>query len=89
MLIALATKRTLLELAEIVTEEPCNSDCCSSRLSVGPLVGTGKTMEQVALPGKLHSVFLLSVPAAGLSHVISGELIYLQPDMVEFLSWQP
>ena len=67
-----STKRALLELAEIVTEEPCNSDCYSSGLSVGLLVGTGKTTEQVALSGKLHSVSLLSVPAAGLSHVISG-----------------
>ena len=69
--ISLATKSALLDLAEIVTEEPRNSDCCSSGLSVGLLVGTSKTTEQAALPGKLHSVSLLSVPAAGLLHLIS------------------
>ena len=72
MPVSLATKRALLELAEIVIEEHCNSDCCSSGLSVGLLEGTSKTTEQVALPGKLHSVSLLSMPAVGLSHVISG-----------------
>ena len=87
MPISLATKRALLELAEIVTEEPCNSDYCSSGLSVGLLVGTGKTTEQAALPGRLHLVSLLSVPAAGLSYVISGG--FDLPGMVEFFSWQP
>ena len=86
MPISLATKTALLELAKIVTEEPCNSNCYSSELSVDIFVGTGKTTEQTALPRKLHLVFLLAVPAAGLSHVFLEDLIYLHPDEVEFLS---
>ena len=72
MPISLVTKNTLLELAEIMSKELSNFDCCSSKLSIGLLVRSGIIREHVVLPEKIHSVSLLSVPADELSHVISG-----------------
>ena len=69
MSISLVTKNALLELAETVSKELCNSDCCSSKISIGLLVGTGKPREHVVLPEKLYLVSILSVPADESCHM--------------------